>query len=147
MLCYVMLLCMSRFGTFSIRGEGWGNCLLRKLIYIYIYIYNCLCCRYFLTMKVSQWISWNDARERLNLSQFTKQKVKVKNGMTEKLWSFQHLTPNNLCFWQSSVQDHHLFRRTLQGEVISGQTTHCLLRRLGCLVECSGTENIIFHTL
>ncbi len=34
-----------------------------------------------------------------------------------------------------------------QGEVITGQTARCLLRRLGCLVECSGTENIIFHTI
>ncbi len=32
-----------------------------------------------------------------------------------------------------------------QGEVITGQTARCLLRRLGCVVERSGTD--ISHTL
>ncbi len=32
-----------------------------------------------------------------------------------------------------------------QGEVIAGQTARCLLRRLGCVVERSGTD--ISHTL
>ncbi len=52
------------------------------------------------------------------------------------------------------------FDATQQGEVIAGPfavrvrpltllhwKTQCLLCRLGCLVERSGTENIIFHTL
>ncbi len=44
----------------------------------------------------------------------------------------------------SIVDTRSSFDAPQQGEVIAGQTAHCLLRRLGRLVEHSDTENIIY---
>ncbi len=58
-------------------------------------------------------------------------------------WAERTPTERNI----ERLRSHALFDAPQQEQVITGQTAHCLLRRLGCLVERSGIENIIFHTL
>ncbi len=58
-------------------------------------------------------------------------------------WAERTPTKRNI----EQLRSHALLDAPQQEQVITGQTAHCLLSHLGCLVERSGIENIILHTL